>query len=153
MNQDRLWPKLAAVFVVTLAGYLAVYHFIESQRTRHSPWNVSFAADQQGDVTLEIREQSLQLGPVQIRLPAAAKNGIVLKTNVLFDSPQPFPYPTPIGECVFADLTFLPGTVVLKVGATDIQMLPKSLTIGTNALPWSGTRSLVVVSNVIQTAH
>ena len=149
MKQERLWPKVAAVFAVTLAGYLTVYHFIESRRTKHSPWNVSFESDPRGDVTLAIIQQSLNLGPVELHLLGASTNGVLARTNLVFDTPRPFPHPTPVGECVFADLTFLPGTVALRIGGSDIQMLSRILTVGTNEISWKNANGLVIVSNSV----
>ena len=50
----------------------------------------------------------------------------------------------PAGRCLFEDLTFLPGTVALNVGGTGVQMLPRTLTVGTNEFPWRQARVIEV---------
>jgi hypothetical protein len=139
MKRNRLSYILLTAFVLALALYATAYWLIESRRTRHTPWEVNYLVNASGQATLAIRQQSLGLGPVRIRFASASPMAPGTETNLVFSEPRPVPYDLPFGRCVFADLTFLPGTVVLNLNGTDIQMLPRALTIATNEFAWSTT--------------
>ena len=147
MNRERLPRQLLLLFLVTLAIYATGFWFIESRRTAQSPWIVSYEVNATGHVTLEVRQQSLALGPVEIRFAAATTNAPLPKIQVTCNDPKPVPRPAPIGQCMFEDLTFLPGTVALKICSVDIQLLPRALSIGTNEFSWGRVRVIRVRDN------
>ena len=144
MKPDRLSRHLLIGFVIALALYATLFRFIESRRTAQSPWVVWFEVDATGHTKLEISQQSLGLGPVEIRFVAATTNAVLARTQVVFKNPRPVPRPMPAGRCLFEDLTFLPGTVALNVAGTGLQMLPRALTIGTNEFSWRNARVIEV---------
>lgn len=144
MKPDRLSRHLLIGFAIALGLYATFFWFIESRRTAQSPWIVWFEVDASGHARLEISQQSLGLGPVEVRLTTATTNSMLARTQVVFKTPKPVPRPMPAGRCLFEDLTFLPGTVALNVAGTDVQMLPRALTIGTNELPWRQARIIEV---------
>jgi hypothetical protein len=144
MHRDRLSRHLLTAFLLALGLYAAGYWLIEGRRATHTPWQVSIEEDDSGQARVEIRQQSLGLGPVEIRFATPPSNPAVMHTNMIFTTPKAVPFPLPVGQCVFADLTFLPGTVVLHMGGADIQMLPRVLTIGTNEFPWQQTRVIEI---------
>ena len=147
MKPDRLARHLLISFVIALGLYAALFWFIEHRRAAQTPWTVWFETDANGQVRLEINQQSLGLGPVQIRFSAVTTNTPLARTQVEFRTPKSVPRPLPTGHCLFEDLTFLPGTVALKVAGTDLQMLPRALTIGTNEFSWRQRRSIEVQSD------
>jgi hypothetical protein len=149
MKQDRLGRHLLIGFGLALGLYVAAFWFIEHRRTAQTPWTVWFEADTNGQLRLEISQESLGLGPVEIRFGESNTNNFPVRTRVKFQSPKPVPRPLPVGECLFEDLTFLPGTVVLQVNQTSIQMLPRALTIGTNEFSWRKVRLVEVQSDGI----
>lgn len=144
MNRDRLSRHLLIAFLFALILYAVGFWLIEARRVRHTPWQVAIAVDPSGCAKLEICQKSLGLGPVEIRLGTAAASPPHARTNILFKEPQPVPFNVPAGRCVFTDLTFLPGTVALNMCGTDIQMLPRALTIGTNEFSWRQTRIIEI---------
>ena len=144
MNRDRLSRHLLITFLAALVLYIVGYWFIESRRTVDAPWQAAFTVDADHRLTLEISEQSLNLGPVVLQFAAPVTNGPMPRTEVAFNQPRPVPFAVPVGQCIFQDTTFLPGTVVLHVGGVDIQMLPRALTIVCNEFPWHGTQAIEV---------
>lgn len=147
MNREHLPRQLLFIFLITLAVYAAGFWLIESRRKAESPWNVSYEVDAAGHASLKIRQESLALGPVEIRFASAPTNLPMPATRIIYNDPKPVPRPAPIGQCMFEDLTFLPGTVALKVCGTDIQMLPRALSIGTNDFSWTRARIIRVREN------
>jgi len=144
MKRDPLWRHLLIGFGIALVLYVTLYWLIERRRVAHSPWVVAYEVDASGHAKLEISQRSLGLGPVEVRFNTAATNSALTRTQVVFDTPKSVPRPMPVGRSVFEDLTFFPGTVVLDVAGTDIQMLPRALTIGTNEFSWQPARTIEV---------
>ena len=144
MNRDRLSRHLLTAFLLALALYAIGYWFIESRRVAESPWVVGFQTSTDGHVLMDVRQESLGLGPVQIRIQKANAGFAVPRQEVVFNTPKSVPFAVPAGECVFLDTTFLPGTVVLEISGVAVQMLPRTLTIGTNEFGWT-TNGLILV--------
>jgi len=144
MKRDRLSRHLLIGFVSALGLYAVMFWFIESRRTAQTPWMAWFEVDAAGHAKLEINQQSMGIGPVEIRFLAATTNAMLTRTQVVFLNPKPVPRPMPTGRCLFEDLTFLPGTVALNIAGTGIQMLPRALTVGTNEFSWQQARSIEV---------
>jgi len=145
MNRDRLSRHLLVAFLLSLTGYVLVYWFIESRRVADTAWVVAFQTEAEGRPVLEIRQETMGLGPVRIRIDTTNITPAVPRQEIEFSKPRPFPFEVPLGQCIFQDATFLPGTVVLEIGGIQIQMLPRALTIGTNEFTWA-SNALVVVS-------
>jgi hypothetical protein len=136
MHVDRLSRHLLTAFLLALGLYAAGYWLIESRRTVQTPWVVGFETDAGGKTRLFIRQESLGLGPVEIELNLPGTNPPLARTEIFFAKPEPVPFATPVGRCVFLDTTFLPGTVALDVAGVKLQMLPRALTVGTNEFSW-----------------
>jgi hypothetical protein len=139
MNRDRLSRHLLAGFLLALFLYIAAFWLIESRRTAKAPWTVSFEANPAGQAQLQISQGTSGLGPVEIRFTVPPTNPPLRRREVVFRDPKPVPFDLPMGRCKFQDLTFLPGTVAINVCGTDIQLLPRMLTVGTNEFEWSAT--------------
>jgi len=144
MNRDRLSRHLLIAFVLALGLYVFGYWFIESRRVVHTPWQVGFQTHSEEHIELEVWQESLDLGPVTIRLKTPATNPPSARQEIRFDTPRPVPFDVPGGQCLFQDTTFLPGTVVLEISGIKIQMLPRVLTIGTNEFPWQKDSTIIV---------
>jgi hypothetical protein len=137
MNRDRLSHHLLIAFLMALVLYVAGFWFIESRRVAESPWVVGFQTNADGQVVIDIRQKSLGLGPVEIRIETTRSGGAVARQEVVFDTPRPVPFAVPEGQCIFQDATFLPGTVALEIAGVAIQLIPRALTIGTNEFAWA----------------
>lgn len=144
MNRDRLSHHLLIAFLLALALYAVGFWFIESRRVAESPWVVGFQTAADGQAVIDVRQSSLELGPVEIRIETTNSSGTVARQEVVFDTPRPVPFAVPGGRCIFQDATFLPGTVALEVGGVAIQLIPRALTIGTNEYAWTTNRCVLV---------
>jgi hypothetical protein len=144
MHQERFSRHLLAAFLLSVVLYATLYWFIEGRRVVHGPWIVSFVTNESAVVEVQVRQESLKLGPVTIRFMAAQPIDSNAWHQVAFDTPKPVPFNVPGGRCVFQDTTFLPGTVVLDLGSTTLQMLPRTLNVGTNEFPWRAGTVIVV---------
>lgn len=142
-SHDKLWRHLLTAFLIAVAVYAAAFFLIEKRRVVHTPWVVSYETAATGETIVEVRQESRGLGPATIKIPSPAPVTPLTRTNVVFGNPQPVPRAMPVGTCVFEDLTFLPGTVVLRVHGVEIQMLPRALTVNTNEFSWA-TREISV---------
>lgn len=139
MSNDRLSRHLLIAFVLALGLYVAGYSIIEGRRTRHTPWRVEFTPETNShSLLLTINQESLRLGPTQVRIRLAPDAGLPpTNSTVRFAEPHPVPFLIPGGSCVFQDTTFLPGSVALEIGRVPVQFLPRTLTVGTNEYSWS----------------
>jgi len=144
MKSDRLARHLLAAFLLALGLYIFSYWFIESRRVADGPWRVTFQTNASGQTELIVRQDSLGLGPVHIRIEIASPNPPSTPHELVFDTARPVPFEVPGGQCLFQDPTFLPGTVALEISGIQLQMLPRVLTIGTNEFPWKPDVTIVV---------
>jgi hypothetical protein len=144
-------------FMLALVGYAAFYQGIEHWRARKGPWLVTFTHRSAHVPAIVIDQAALAITNVQIifaaeNLPAtnapstfpadpSRPNSPITAnrspaTALLFDQPKPVPYAVPFGQCLFLDLSFLPGTVTFDLFGHEIQLLPRVLIIDRQEYPW-----------------
>lgn len=134
MDSSRFLKRAALVFLVALAGYFLLFNWIEHRRVARGPWQVEFSASG-SERKLVIQQANLGITNVSIVLtdqPSATN----FTQRVAFTRPQNVPYPLPFGRCVFQDILFQPGTVVIEVGGHELQLMPRMLTIDRVERPW-----------------
>lgn len=137
MASDRLSRHLLIAFILALLLYVVGYSVIEGRRTRHTPWQVAFRPETNThSLLLTITQESLQIGPAQVRIHLRPDQALPAAETLSFGEVRPVPFPVPGGRCVFHDATFLPGSVALEIGGVPVQLLPRTLTVGTNELLW-----------------
>jgi hypothetical protein len=128
------WKRALLFGGGVVVAYLLIFHWIEHRRVSRGPWVVRFAAEGEA-ARLTIEQATLGISNVQLRVRAPG-----LWTNapaeVRFDQARNVPYAVPFGQCVFQDTLFQPGTVVLRIGAHEIQLLPRVLTLDKVERPW-----------------
>lgn len=142
MKQERFSRHLLIAFGLSLALYVFGYWLIESRRVVDTPWQVSFTTNHTGLMFVTVQQDTKRLGPVTIQWAEKDSATAAGSETIRFDTPRPVPFPVPGGRCVFQDTTFLPGTVVLELGSTTIQMIPRALTVGTNEFAWESGKSI-----------
>src|SRR6266481_909854 len=131
MRSDNPAKHFLLAFLLALVIYLIFYYGIEHRRARRGPWQVTFTTNSAGAPSLIINQPKLAITNVQITFTAAP----IPSTNqapitIRFSQPRPVPYDLPFGKCIFADLTFLPGTVTLSnLFDHQIELLPRVLII------------------------
>jgi hypothetical protein len=134
-------------FVIALVLYAVAYSMIEHQRTKKGPWQVIFTNDISGIPAIIINEPKLGISNVKITFPneqAPATN-----STVIFDPPRQVPFDVPLGQCLFLDTTFQPGTVVLNLFGHEIQMIPRILTIDKHEYPWQSELTIPLTNGPI----
>lgn len=147
MKSDRFPRQIALVFAVTAVLYLAFFYGIEHLRARKGPWEVAFARNATGIPTLEISQPTLNVSGLKIVFPGESIAAIGSTQKVVFTKPRPVPYPVPFGQCIFEDLTFLPGTVTLHLFGHEIELLPRTLTIDKREYPWASDVVICLSTN------
>ena len=130
-------------FMLALVGYAAIYQGIERWRARKGPWRVTFAHSSAHAPVTTIDQSALAITNVQIiftvdKVPTTNALGAfpTETTTLLFTQPRPVPYEVPFGQCVFLDLSSLPGTVTFELFGHEIQLLPRVLIIDRQEYPW-----------------
>lgn len=149
MKRGRLLIQFILLFGLVLIGYLAVFSWIERRRVVNGPWEVTFSAEA-GHAQLLINQATLNIRDVRISFKDIVAPSNVVE-RVIFTKPQNPPYPVPFGECVFQDLLFFPGTVVLKLFGHEIQLIPRTLTINQVEYPWRNGEIIEIKSVVTNT--
>ena len=114
----RVWKQIAAVFVVTLVGYVVVFNWIEHRRVKNGPWEVTFH-NSNGQLALIIRQEKLAIRDVSIQFPGATLS-TNLSQKMRFTPGQKVPFEVPFGRCVFLDPLFLPGKAVLEIAGPGL---------------------------------
>ncbi|MDB6122364.1 MAG: hypothetical protein JWQ71_1357 [Pedosphaera sp.] len=134
-------------FVIAVVLYAVAYTLIEHRRTNRGPWQVSFTSDVSGTPAIAINEPKMGISNLKITFP----NDQLSATNslVIFDPPRQVPFDVPLGQCIFLDTTFQPGTVVLNLFGHEIQLIPRVLTIDKKEYPWQSESTIAVTNKPI----
>ena len=132
------FPKgLPIVFTATVAVYLLAFYGIEHSRDRKGPWSVQFDLGADGAPMVVVSQEELGIDGVRIVFPEEAAPEGFAPSRVAFSRPRHVPFVTPLGECFFQDLTFLPGTVTLRpFDGHEIEMLPRALFVNRREYAW-----------------
>src|SRR5579859_5325558 len=111
MKSDGPMKHFILAFLLAVICYAFFYHNIEHRRTRKGPWVITFTNDTSGNPALVIHQPVLAITNVQITFSDQKTDTGFSPATLLFSQPRPVPYSVPLGQCVFMDTTFLPGTV------------------------------------------
>jgi len=142
MKSDQIWKQIAAVFIAALIGYLAVFYFIEHQRRKDGPWQVTFTSTD-GLPAIVVNHPKSQLSNITIAFVGASVPTNLPQT-VPFEHGRPAPFDLPFGQCVFIDALYMPGTAACAMFGHEIQFMPRVLTIDKVERPWrSGEKILL----------
>jgi hypothetical protein len=139
MKSSGPLKHFAITFVIALLVYCISYTSCQHRRTHNGPWSVAFTNEAQVP-TLVINEPNLNIANLKITFPGQSASPT--NATLIFLQPQEPPFDVPFGQCVFEDLTFLPGTVVFKIYDHEIQLLPRVLTIDKKEYPWQSNTTL-----------
>ena len=146
MKPDNPAKQFILAFLLALVIYIAFYWVIQHRRVRKGPWEISFIANSDGAPALIVNQPKLAITNVQITFagehPATSNDGPV---TLRFSQPQQVPFDVPFGKCIFADLTFLPGTVTFSnIFGHEIELLPRVLIIDYEEHAWHSDSAIVV---------
>ena len=150
--QSSPWKTFITVGLVTLVGYIAIFSWMEHNRRKNGPWEITF--------TTVDNVPALQLSHAKLGLlnVTVVFTGAVTPTNlpqtICFQHGRVAPFDLPMGKCVFLDTLFLPGTVTVQVFGHEIQMLPRTLSLDRVEHPWlSGEKILLTNSAPATLTH
>ena len=125
--------SILITFVVVLGLYLAVFHGIESWRHRTGAWDVTFTTDANGNPTLVIYQPKLNISSVEILFIGETVPLTNFSGRMVFDRPLK---PLPFGRRIHEDLTSLPGVETLDLFGHEIELLPRTLVVNRQEIPW-----------------
>jgi hypothetical protein len=136
MKSDGPLKHFAIAFLIAAACYAVFYPTIEHRRVRKGPWEVTFTNTDEGVPIVVINQPKLAITNVQLSFPDHPRLAGHAETNFAFAQPREVPYEVPLGQCVFMDTTFLPGTVTFQLAGHEIELLPRVLIIDRQEHPW-----------------
>jgi hypothetical protein len=140
--QTSPWKIFLRVGLVSLIGYIAVFSWMENNRRKDGPWEITFAQVDNSPALL-VSHAKLGLTNITIIFPDAAATTNTPQT-IRFEHGRVAPFALPFGKCVFLDTLYLPGTVTMDVFGHLIQVLPRTLTIDRVEHAWlSGEKILL----------
>ena len=142
MKREGVAKHFLLPFVFALVGYVLVYHFIESRRTRNGPWRLTFTTNLAGAPEMLINQPKLGISNKQIIFAGQTTASSPVTPD--FSQPRPVPYEVPFGQCIFVDSTFLPGTLTFKMFGHEVELLPRVLVIDHQEYGWSNVASLTL---------
>jgi hypothetical protein len=139
--------QLLISLILALVLYIPAYAWIEHLRTRHGPWQVTFNSSGAAPPSLSISAPKLGIANARIVFPGESSP----PTNFVltFTQPEPWPFDVPFGNCLFEDLTFLPGTLAFNLFGHEIQLIPRALTIDKQNHPWQSGSTLLITNRAI----
>ncbi len=132
------------VGVFTLVGYFSVFTWVENNRRKDGPWEITFTQVDNSPALL-VNHAKLGLTNITIVFPDAVATTNASQT-VRFEHGRVAPFDLPFGECVFLDTLFLPGTVTVKVFSHEIQVMPRTMTINRVEHAWSPGEKILLTN-------
>jgi hypothetical protein len=132
------------VGLVTLVGYVIVFSWVENNRRKDGPWEITFAKTNNSPVLLINHAKS---GLTNI---AIVFSDAVVPTNlpqtVSFPHGRVAPFDLPFGKCIFLDSLYLPGSVTVQAFGHEIQLLPRTLIIDRVERAWSPGEKILLTN-------
>jgi hypothetical protein len=142
--QSSPWKIFLRVGLVSLIGYIAVFSWMENNRRKDGPWEITFTQVDNSPVLL-VNHAKLGLTNVTIVFPAAVATTNAAQT-IRFEHGRVAPFDLPFGKCVFLDTLYLPGTVTMETFGHLIQVLPRTMTIDRVERPWSSGEKILLTN-------
>ena len=144
MKSDGELKHFILAFLLALVCYALFYYSIEHRRIRKGPWEVTFTNNAAGTPIMTVNQPKLAITNYQIIFPDQPLPSTNALGKLLFNQPQPVPYPVPFGKCIFMDTTFLPGTVTFQLFGHEIELLPRALIVDRQEHPWVADNPLTL---------
>lgn len=141
MKSDGLGRILGIAFVLAVGLYIASFAWIQHKRDSKGPWQVVFLSDNAGVPYLLISQPSLSITNCKITFSEQHIARPNLVRAVYFDGPITN---TPFGKVVFQDPTFLPGTVTFDFWGHGVELMPRTLIINKEEIPWQSNTNITL---------
>jgi hypothetical protein len=138
VNEARsLRSLLLGAGLAALLFYAAGFGLNEHLRWRRGPWEVRFEPGT--EPRLIVNQPRLGISGVTLLFPGETAEGPA--TVVRFETPH---QTIPFGSVKYDDLTYLPGVVTLDLFGHEIELLPRTLYVNREAIPWTNANRVVV---------
>ena len=99
-----------------------------------------------------VNQPRLGLTNVTLVFPGESGAAVTNSDRVEFRVPKQTPFRVSFAECVFEDLTFLPGTVTLQACKHEIELLPRTLVIDQKENDWKSGAVINIVTDKSKTS-
>ena len=139
MQKERFSRQVVIVFALVLVVYLGVFSCDQHVRQRKGPWQVTFF-ETNGAPTILVNQPYLGITNVQI-LFAGEQVTNQPAAEVLLSRPG---QSVPFGSIKFEDLTYLPGSVTFDLFGHEVELLPRTLYLNKEEVPWESNALLVL---------
>jgi len=135
--------RVFGVFILTLFAYITLFGACQIQRRKAGAWALTFDQVSNGAPSLRIEHpRLLKNGPVTLFFPGEKPERTDLPITAVFT--DPITNRMPFGPILFVDTSALPGTVTLNAFGHVVEMIPRTLFVDFNTVPWSPGTNLVV---------
>ncbi len=132
------------VGVFTLVGYFLVFTWVENNRRKNGPWEITFT-EVDNSPALLVNHPNLGLTNITIVFPGSTTTTNAHQT-IRFNHGRVAPFDLPFGKCVFLDTLFLPGTVTMDAFGHLIQVMPRTMTIDRIEHAWSPGEKILLTN-------
>lgn len=141
---EKALRKFFGVFIGTLFLYVTIYGGCQAYRVRNGAWQLTF--DRLADGTPQLRIEHPKIlgsGPVALSFPGENAPRV---TNgpITWVYRGPDTNTTPFGPIVFLDTTQLPGTIAINAFGHAVQMVPRTLQVDFQEIPWTSGTNIVL---------
>jgi hypothetical protein len=135
MKADNPVKHFAIAFVLAVLVYVIAYSGIEHRRNRKGPWEITFTTGPSHQPALIVNQAWLGITNVHLLFSGQAIPSNLDRT-ITFRDPRPTPFDAPFGQCIFMDLTFLPGTLTFRMFGHEIELLPRVMILDHEEHRW-----------------
>jgi hypothetical protein len=140
-SDNNLFKIFAVGFLLALIVYIASFSFIQRQREHNGPWLIVFQTDADNRPSIVISHTNLHIEPHTISFPEAKGPRPDFLKEIHFNGPITN---VPFGEIVFQDPTFLPGTVMFNFWGHGVELMPRTMIIDQQEVPWHSKTNLTL---------
>lgn len=141
--RDNPIRHFVIAFLSAIVLYIISYGVIQHLRTRKGPWQIAFT-NNAGTPAIIINQPWLGLTNVTLLFAGQQLPAPTNQPPLQFRDPRPTRFDAGFGQCVFEDLTFLPGTVTLQAYNHEIELLPRVLIIDQTETPWKSGATIAL---------
>jgi len=141
MSGNRIFPHLLGALALAVAIYGGGFWLDHHLRTRRGPWVIEFTHAPDDSPMIVIQQPSFGIRDVRILFPGEV--GAAPAATIRFDTPE---HTVPWGRVKYEDLTYLPGVVTLELFGHEIEMLPRTMYVNRQPVPW------ITATNITLTA-
>jgi hypothetical protein len=141
MSGNRILPHLLSALALAAVIYGGGFWLDHHLRTRRGPWAIEFTRTPDDSPMIVIHQPSLGIRDIRVLFPGevAAKPSATIR----FGTPE---QAVPWGRVKYEDLTYLPGVVTLELFGHEIEMLPRTMYVNRQSVPWLSATNITLTA-------